>query len=716
MNERAGWANRIIEAGWLVVAAGLSLWFAPWGRNAFELPKAVLLWAIVAVMGAVWLVQRRTRASPAKRWPPWQLAVFLFFVVLILATLLSVNPLQSIQGSYDRMQGTLTLLSYLALFLLVADRLCRQEQVRRLLAAVAWGSAPVVAYGLLQVLGWDPLAMQVEGSPAISSLGRSNFLGAYLVLALPLTLASAWLIQGRSGRVAYGLLLCGQLACLVATMAQAAWLGAMVAGGVLLLAVAWMRGYRRFVWMGLALGCAALVVGLVALALAPGLAGSVGARATIWRATWSIVAARPLLGYGPETFGLVFTRVFPPELVYVQGRAVLVDRAHNLILDTLVSTGIVGLLAFVALVATSLTVGVRRFAQTTERWVRIVLAAALAAAVGHLAETQFSFPVTTTAALFWLALGMLVASWSLPEPETTPAPVRTRQDSWLRQALAVLLLLTIVPLGFKLLIADVCAGNARRVDSDAELDRSIAAAQQAISLWPNQAAYYQHLSWLHLQRAQRGPSPLNDFQAAEWALDEARQLTPDDYRIWAGYGELYLAWGQAGDPVRFDQAEDAYRQATTLFPGSAMLHTGWGLLYLAQDRLPEAAEQFDQAVALDHTDAWAFTYLGNVLQAQEELAGAEQAYRNALRWAPDMVGAYRGLGQVYYHWGWPDAALRLFQRALELAPGDPALYLDVARCHRDLGQLDLACRAAEQGLILAPEHPGLEAFLATCGL
>jgi tetratricopeptide (TPR) repeat protein len=381
----------------------------------------------------------------------------------------------------------------------------------------------------------------------------------------------------------------------------------------------------------------------------------------------------------------------------------------------LVSTGIVGLLAFVVLVASGLLAGPRRLAHTSERQVRIVLAGVLAALAGHLVETQFSFPVTTTAALFWLMLGTLVAPWSRPVIQATPAPARDRRAFWLRRAFAALLLLTVVPASLAVLIADVHAGNSWRVDGDAGLDESIAAAQRATSFWPNQAAYYQHLSWLHLQRAQRSASPLSDFQAAERALDGARKLAPGDYRIWAGYGELYLAWGRAGDPARFDQAEMAYRHATTLFPGSAMLHTGWGLLYLAQDRLPEAAQQFDQAVALDHTDAWAFTYLGNVLLAQGELAGAEQAYRNALRWGPDMPGAYRGLGQVYYHWGWPDAALRLFQSALELAPGDPDLYLDVARCHRDLGQQDLACQAAEHGLILAPGHPGLEAFLAGCG-
>ena len=46
-----------------------------------------------------------------------------------------------------------------------------------------------------------------------------------------------------------------------------------------------------------------------------------------------LLAQRPLLGYGPDTLELVFPAVYPPELVYYQGRGILVDRAHNLLLD-----------------------------------------------------------------------------------------------------------------------------------------------------------------------------------------------------------------------------------------------------------------------------------------------------------------------------------------------------------------------------------------------
>ncbi|MBU0494301.1 MAG: tetratricopeptide repeat protein [Chloroflexi bacterium] len=733
MNEMPSPGARIIEAGWLLLAAGLPLWCAPWGRNPFELPKALLLWIAIAVMGAAWLAGCRIHdagcTAPDAKHGVSSTSSILYPVSCLLATLFSVNPLLSTQGSYDRVQGTITLLCYLALFLLVMDRLREPAQTHRLLAAIAWGSAPVVAYGLLQAAGLDPLGWRVDGSPIISTLGRSNFLGAYLVLVLPLTLAAAYLARDWPRRAAYAALIAGQLACLLATTARAAWLGALAAGAVLVLAWAWQRGYRRLAVVSGLVGLAGLMAGLLALPLLPGLEDSIGARATIWRATLPLIAARPLLGYGPETFAQVFTSVFPPELVYLQGRAVLVDRAHNLVLDTLASTGALGLLAYMALVGTALTAGLRALAHASDRQARLVLAAGLAAAVGYLVEAQFSFPVTTTATLFWLTLGLLATGappspsqrpWSGPtgaggrerfigpqtldsrdprsgiSPLLQPSPAGGRSRG-MGDLLAALLLLIVVPASLALLAADAYANST-----------DVAAVQQATTLWPTQPAYHLHLSWLHLQLARRGDNPAVALQAAEAALDAAQRLAPGDYRVWAGYGELYTEWG------RWAEATEAYEQATALFPGSAMLHTGWGLCYVAQGRLADAEAQFHQAITLDNTDAWAYRYLGDMLLAQGDLAGAERAYRDALRWAPAMTEAHQGLGHVYCQQGWLDAALLAYQSALDTDPNNPDLYLDAARCAWNLGQRDQACQIAARGLLLIPNHPGLLEFQAAC--
>lgn len=724
----------MIEAIWLALIAGLPICFSPWGRNLFELPKAALLWTLAAVAGAIWLWGWRCSVGRHRLWSP---AIIAYLAVLGLATAFSSNPTISAVGSADRMYGLLSRLACLALFLLVALHLRRQDQALRLMGVLVWASLPVVAYGLVQAAGLDPLPWRTEGPPAMSTLGRSNFLGAYLVLVVPFTLVLAWQARAWAGRMAFCLLLLAQLACLVVTDAQAAWLGTAAACGVLAAIAAWLRGRPRLAVGGLSLGGVGLLAVLVALLLLPGLTGSLGSRGTIWRATMALIAQQPFLGHGPETLAQAFTGVFPAELVYTQGRAVLVDRAHNLVLDTLATTGLAGLVTYGLLVGACLVTGVRALLRSTDARHRATLAACLAAAIGHLVEVQFSFEVLTTAAIFWVLLGALVSPWAESPGREAPAVVGVTggataegelapagRGRWRKRArlawplaarlAALVLVASVVSASLLIVAADTVAGGANRSSTLAELQESMEAMETAVLLWPRHPSYHQHLSWLRFQAAQHSAAPVSGYRAAEAALDAARQLAPDDYLVWAGYGELYAAWAQAGEPARFALAEEAYRKAVALFPESAMLQTGWGLLYLAQDRPAEAAERFHQAVHLDHTDYWAFYHLGNTLLALDDLDGAEEAFSNALRWQPDMGPAFSGLGRTYRRQGRTGLAIFALRQALDLGTVEPGIYLELAACHRDLGQLDLACQAAEQGLMLAPQDPDLAAFAEAC--
>ncbi len=61
---------------------------------------------------------------------------------------------------------------------------------------------------------------------------------------------------------------------------------------------------------------------------------------------------RPILGYGPESMYSAYNRFYPPELATVEARNASPDRSHNETFDTLVITGLAGLLAWQALYLT----------------------------------------------------------------------------------------------------------------------------------------------------------------------------------------------------------------------------------------------------------------------------------------------------------------------------------------------------------------------------
>ena len=639
------WSARALEPLWLAAAIVVPLAFNPWGYSAFELPKAALLRALALLMGLVALVGTiETRGSPNRspsRRPttPLLWPVLAFGAVLALATALSINPRSSLWGSYERQQGLLTLGAYLALFLLTATNLRAHVQAERLWAALVWSSAPVVAYGLLQVAGLDPLDWRTDAaSPVLSTVGRANFLGSYLVLVVPLTAGRA--LSARR-RWPYGLLLAGQLACLALTQARGAWVGLGAAALAFGLAWATVTRSRRLALTALAL--AALVVGFVALlnlpggplaslAQLPGLdrlatltrtdAGSTAARLTIWRATLPLVIARPWLGYGPETMRAVFARVFPPQLVYYQGRHVTVDRAHNLWLDLGMSAGLAGIVAFGALLAGFGRMVWRGLRNVPDRWERVVWVALAAAVVGHLADLQFGFDLTASATVFWLVLALAAAMERGLSPcvqEQTASPRLTALLPYLPPTLAVLALVGL--LCVRPLLADVAYWKSQQ-DAQPPEER-LEAGAQAVRLWSLEPEYRLSYAWLLAQS--------RDFAAAEAQLAAADRLSPNDPQVRAAWGTVYARWGEV-EPDRYLQAEAAYQQALELAPNLATYHTALGLVLAQQGRLEEGADELEQAVALDATDGMAYRHLTDLYQALGQETKATWARKEAARW------------------------------------------------------------------------------------
>lgn len=330
----------------------------------------------------------------------------------VVSTALSVSPERSWQGSYFRQQGVVSLLAYLAVAAAAFAFLRSAAQWRRARLAILLGSIPVCTYALAQRLGLDPLAAGPERVRTASTFGNPVFLGAYLALVLFVTLealtSSTESDAGgdrRSGilvrrRLALGGVLALQVLALVLSQSRGPVLGVLAGLAVLALAGSlrrrqeaggwWARWSWSVVLGGMLAGGGLLIVlaipgsplagmrdlptvGRLATALDPASRSS-RVRVMAWQGVVDLVTTAPPLGgpdgapdllggarlwvgYGPDTFDLAFNRVFPERLGTLEQRHSVPDRAHNELFDTLVHTGLLGLAAWVALLAALLAAG-----------------------------------------------------------------------------------------------------------------------------------------------------------------------------------------------------------------------------------------------------------------------------------------------------------------------------------------------------------------------
>ena len=678
-------ADGLVEAGWLLTACLAPLVVSLWGSQPFELPKAAVVRTWAWIMAGCWLFDcLAARRSPwcDLRDNPLLWPTLVLGGAWALATVLAVDLGLSLWGSYERAQGLLTLLSYLLLFLLVSARLRTRAQIERLVGVVVATGVPLVCLGAAQALGWRPVPLVSDArSPVYATLGRSNFLGAYLAMALPLTVAWAWTARRRWLRAAGVILALAELAVIGLTLARGAWLAAGAGLGALTVVGCWPRpgvkGSRRLK-VALAAGAVvALTAGLTGvIGLGSAQEGSAAARRTIWQATVELIGQRLWLGYGPDGLGLAFSRVYPPQLVYYQGRGLTVDRAHNLALDGLATGGVVGLAAQLALAATLVVVAGRALRGTADPWRRTWLAGCLAALAALVTDNLVSFDVTATAVLAALVTAVIVA---LARPLDEPAHGGSQRPSvrplWRAATAAVVVLavgLAVVEANLRPVAADVAARNADRRAGMGDWSGAAAAGEDVVALWPVEPGYRRALGSAYLNAAWLTEDPLPWLERAEASLLAARDLRPEDWRGWAALGELYGMWGNRWDVDRLPLAHAAYRQATVLAPNHAMLYTSWGMVDLEGGRFAEAVVRFHQAVDLDATDGYAFGHLGEAELAQGRVAEALAAYQQAVHWEPELISAYLGLARCYGQLGRRDEAMLAVERVLWLDPDNAA--------------------------------------------
>ncbi|WP_322510874.1 hypothetical protein [Chloroflexus sp.] len=197
------WSARVVEASWLLALTLVPIYFNLYSARHFEPDKAAVLrsLALIGLAAAIvwlldWLNQRALDQQPATgSWWATLRATPLFWptvaytTVFVLTTITSITPATSLWGSYQRMQGLYTYLSYLMLGVLVAVALRTPAQRERLITLSLAAGAVVAMYGIMQHYQLDPLPWRGDVIARVAStLGNSIFVAAYLIMIVPLAL------------------------------------------------------------------------------------------------------------------------------------------------------------------------------------------------------------------------------------------------------------------------------------------------------------------------------------------------------------------------------------------------------------------------------------------------------------------------------------------------------------------------------------------------
>jgi putative inorganic carbon (HCO3(-)) transporter len=639
---------------YLILIALLPLVVFPPAFDQVFSVKNLLLNILTPLVFVSWLWSTFLKGERIKL-SPFHILVLIFWFFLILSTFLSINLSKSILGNIGSYEGVVNQSYYLILFFLAPLVFHEAKNLEKLLKVMVLVSTLIAIYGLSQFFGYDPLPWgwyTFESRRSFATLGNPVLLGAYLSTVLPISIY--FTLQRRSKREVLFYLGSSLLltAAVLTTFSRGAWFGLFLGISFLV----WQVSKREREVVGRYL----LIAVVVAIALAVGfttfltgdipslsfakriksltyVGGSLQTRLEIWKSGLEMIAARPLLGSGLETFRLAFPKY--ETLTYAKLQpTVLADNAHNFLIQLASTTGLITLLIFLSLII-YVFYQVKFILPQLERQNCLLILGITSGIIAYLAQSLFSVSAVGVTPFFWVLLGLLhtkilpnLTGWEIRIPNLG-------QLSWTVLALLLVALASFsIIRAVNLFTADILFAKAESSAQHGFFQEAASLYKRAIKLSPSNN-YYQRFHALFYFNWSMVEKRKELWQKSLELYQKTLKLQPqeiDNYTLLAG---ALLYGAREYDEKFYPEAARILRKATRVRPYSASIHRLLGLYYLEKAKLSSAYAELWQAVQINPKDAKVHFYFGRYYQMIGENKKALRAYKKALELVPNFKEA-----------------------------------------------------------------------------
>lgn len=344
--------------------------------------------------------------------------LLLYLLLIMLSTAFSYNHLYSLIGYSNRFEGLITLIMYFFVFFITYRNFEFSNKYFRIFII---STILLSLYGIIQYFGYDPMPQELARVTFVershSTFGNPNFYGTYLTLVLPIA-AFAYM---KTGTLVYLIATGSVYFSLLTSFTRSGWVGSFFAFGIVLYSAVKKKFKRKYIFLLIVMLLVITAVveieseGRVISRLlsitedagkvfeqADGYEDAGANRIFIWKRVIPLILERPLLGFGPETLGEVFSERHMDEVVEEYGREIIFDKAHNEYLHIAVTTGVPSLIIYLIFVFSILKRAYRY------RNKNIMIIPLMASIIGYLIQAFFNLSIITVAYIYWAFLGILL--------------------------------------------------------------------------------------------------------------------------------------------------------------------------------------------------------------------------------------------------------------------------------------------------------------------
>ena len=615
-------------------------------------PKSLYFFAISEIIFFFWLILIFIDQRYRPKITSLLIALSIYLFIFILASIFGVNFSYSFWSKYERMTGILMHLHLFSFFLVLSSTF-KEGDFKKFFG---FSNFVAILASFIALANLKNPTMRGGGT-----IGNESFLGTYLLFNVFFALylifktkefAKIFSIISFS-ILSFSLLLIGvNLENLSFTKALSAIFfkeGARAAklsfyGGLVLLFFFWLIASKRKILK--ILGSIFLISSLIFSAfvfyslltqpegffrkLIEREVGSFGGRFPVWQGAWKGFLERPLLGWGPENFEFSYIKYYNPCMPTPEcGGEIWFDRAHNIIFDTLISTGIFGMVSYLLIFAAIFYILWKNFVKNKIDFFTPGIFTSLF--IAYFVQNLTVFDMVSSFMVFFLSLAF-VASF---EKEFEKKEIKKLNPFYLIFVLILFfvsfyefVILPVLADGYVILAIKEKVGTSERLKY----------FQKALSTSPL-GKFQIRQFFAENEMANFNFKDLNENvkREIEFLIEELKKSTkesPLDFRSFLRLGDLYNLYAFF-DSTKLKEGEEILKRAIEISPKNQQGYWSLAQNLVYQGRFDEAIFLAQKAAELEPKFKNSHLILIKVLKISGKEDLAKQKFEEAIKINPD---------------------------------------------------------------------------------
>ncbi|MCX7698562.1 MAG: O-antigen ligase family protein [Candidatus Goldbacteria bacterium] len=694
----------------------IPLFFNIYSYDQFELPKLTFLRILTLIMLVLWGIKISVQGYLDFKSTPLDIPMFLWIFLNIICTFTSFAPYLSFRGEYENFAGSLSNINYVILYYIATQNLTDKKQIivinySFLLAGLLSGIYAVAQFFGYDFIKWNEESM-IKGR-YFASMGNPNFLGALLIMIIPVNIAF-FVTNINKKNYFYAMLLFFLFVllyvALFGTQSRGPFLG-FIFSVILLLSYFIYKAYKKMVAESKLQHISFLnilknflykykywVISIVfILILSVALSLTIGKNATlrlwnsivnfqqsvrtsrlhIWIPSLKIIKNYPILGTGVDTFKSVFPKYSGIDFAQIDGANVASRTAHNELLNIAATMGIVSLGIYLLLIFSYYRMWYRSFINIVDFDHKMISIAMFASFIAYFVQNFFSFGVAAINTSFYIFMALHFIYYK----DYCNVKIRKLQLPAYNEITKIFYILIFIFSGiyfsikaFNIYEADTYYNRGRILGSVYnKWEMAIPEHLKSIKLAPKEVKYQVYTGLAYERLAMNVQDKNTQSQLMRKAIEyytNGIKLNPFNAYYWGNLARVYAFLGDLENNQQYlAEAEKYYLKAIDRAPVTGLFYNNLIDLYIRHGLVAQAMPLFEKLEIIDkNMAANAYFMLGNLFFTKKEFLHAENAYKKTIELNNKLFQAFHNLGVVCAALGKKSDAKLYLEKFIEMAP------------------------------------------------